>query len=384
MIQITDKGKCTGCFACLNACPKDCIQMKSDTEGFSYPIVDKSICIRCSRCQQACPVLNIKHVLPIIPEAYACRNLDETVRQLSSSGGMFYSLAVSIICQGGVVFGAHLDERFEVVHSYAEDEEKLKTFRGSKYVQSNLGISYRNAEKFLKQGRTVYFSGTPCQIAGLKVYLGREYENLIYQDLICHGSASPLVWKKYLSWITERESAAVKEINFRSKTNGWTNFTLDIKFDNDRVLREHHNQNLYMRLFLRDVILRPSCYACCFKGWPRQSDLTLADLWGIEQVSNEIKDDDKGVTLLFTNTEKGLQLLNKVQNQVHIEAIDAEKALQYNPSGLESSIKPSIRGDFFKQIDKINFQNVKKFTDLPFSEKVRRKINNAIKKIRKS
>lgn len=197
MIDILDKKDCCGCSSCVQRCPKQCITLKEDNEGFLYPIVNKEICISCGLCEKVCPVLSQGE--PRKPlKVYAAKNQDEEIRRQSSSGGVFTLLAEQVIREGGVVFGAIFDENWEVKHDFAETIEGLAPFRGSKYVQSRIDDNYKKAERFLNQGRKVLFSGTPCQIAGLKRFLRNEYDNLLTVDFVCHGVPSPGVWRQYL------------------------------------------------------------------------------------------------------------------------------------------------------------------------------------------
>lgn len=203
MIHITDKRDCCGCNSCVQRCPKSCIRMREDDEGFLYPEVDESVCIDCGLCEKVCPVIHqARENRPIV--VCAAKNKSEEIRYQSSSGGVFTALANEIIREGGVVFGAGFDENWEVKHDCTETVEGLSAFRGSKYVQSRIGDSFKKAEQFLKIGRTVLFSGTPCQIAGLKRFLRKEYDNLLTVDFICHGVPSPGVWREYLKEETIR------------------------------------------------------------------------------------------------------------------------------------------------------------------------------------
>ena len=242
MINIEDKKQCCGCSACVQRCPKQCIVMKEDEEGFLYPVADKDVCIDCNLCEQVCPVLRQREEREPL-DVYAAFNKNEEVRMQSSSGGVFTALAESIIKEGGVVFGARFNEDWEVVHDYVETVEGLSAFRGSKYVQSRIGCTFSQAEQFLKQGRKVLFSGTPCQIAGLKLFLRKEYENLLSVDFICHGVPSPGVWRQYLNEFialmgNKKNSVFspskpmvlnsirdISRIEFRNKRLGWKKFS---------------------------------------------------------------------------------------------------------------------------------------------------------------
>lgn len=323
MIKIDSKEKCCGCWACVQRCPKHCITMVEDDEGFLYPKVDSSLCIDCSLCEKVCPVINQGE--PRIPDVvYAAKNLNEEIRMASSSGGIFTLLAEEVIAKGGVVFGARFNEEWDVVHDYTETIEGLSAFRGSKYVQSRVGKCYSQVEEFLKKGRKVLFSGTPCQIAGLKRFLRKEYDNLLTVDFICHGVPSPGIWREYLKEETTRQcggkntvlshpvlngrDARIESISFRNKSLGWKKFSFALTFSvsdghgekNSVLLSEPLNKNIFLRGFLADLYLRPSCYACPSKSFKSGSDITIGDFWGVQHVMPEI-DDDKGVSVVMVN-----------------------------------------------------------------------------------
>lgn len=356
MIKIIDKHKCSGCHACYNVCPQGCIQMLPDEEGFSYPIVDLQKCTDCSLCERICPIIH-NHTVDNHPQAFACYNLDETIRLESSSGGLFTLLAEYTIANGGVVFGAAFDANFNVVHGYAQTLDKLGNFRGSKYVQSIIGDSYKQVEVFLNQGKQVLFSGTPCQIGGLRAYLQHEYNNLYCVDIVCHGVPSPLVWRKYVSYQECKASSSVRRIVFRRKDNGWRRYSVSFWFDNDTEYFQHHGKDLYMKAFLRDVCLRPSCYSCNFKSLHRESDITLADFWGIHHLLPEMHD-DKGTSLVFINTPKGKSLFDAIKDRIVYQEVDINKAVTYNPSAIKSvEINPK-RDCFFAVLNQLSFDEL--------------------------
>lgn len=351
MINITDKQHCCGCAACVQVCPKQCIAFHEDKEGFAYPEVDTTTCINCGLCEKVCPELH-----PIEPRnplsVYAAINTDTATRLQSSSGGIFTALAETIIRQGGVVFGTRFDESWKAVMDHTETLEGLKAFRGSKYLQASVGTAFADAEKFLKAGRKVMFTGTPCQIAGLLHYLRKPYDGLLTVDFACHGVPSPKVWRMYLDEVTGNAWRAIRNIQFRNKANGWRRFNFVLDYDCEQehiVLSSYHRENHYMRAFLRNMILRPSCHQCPAKGGRSQSDITIADFWGIQHVNPQM-DDDKGTGLVLVNTERGAQVFSHTNVKSHQESY--EDAVQHN-SAIERSVAPHPkRADFFKRLDK--------------------------------
>lgn len=327
MIQIKDKSACCGCAACVQRCPKQCISLKEDKEGFLYPIVDKNTCIDCGLCEKVCPIITPNE--PREPlKVYAAKHKDDEIRMKSSSGGIFTLLAEQIIDEGGVVFGARFDEYWEVMHDYTETKEGLAVFRGSKYVQSRIGNTFQQAENFLKQGRKVMFTGTPCQIAGLKRFLRKEYENLLAIDFVCHGVPSPKVWRMYLDETLARQGIGkntvlshamlrrkfIRSIDFRSKSTGWKKYSFALMLtkasadgeENSVFLSTVFEENLFMQAFLNDYILRSSCYQCYHKSGRSGADITIGDFWGICNAIPEF-DDDMGTSLLI------LYVLEKAQ-----------------------------------------------------------------------
>lgn len=314
MINIKDKHNCCGCEACVQACPKQCISFEEDTEGFRYPKVDESLCVDCGACERTCPVLTpFESRRP--QKQFAAINPDETIRKQSSSGGIFTMLAEKVIDEGGVVFGVRFDKNWQAIFDYTETVKGLAAFRGSKYVQARVGIVFRQVRDFLKQGRKVLFTGTPCQVSALRHFLHHEYENLLLVDFICHGVPSPKVWRLYLDEVTKNAIRAINDVQFRNKNQGWKRYNFDMTYDKDEKrynISSWHQENHYMRVFLRDVILRPSCYDCKAKGGRSGSDLTIADFWGIAQLNPEM-DDDGGTSLVLVNSEKGASNYSTLQ-----------------------------------------------------------------------
>ena len=356
MITITDKHNCCGCSACSSICPKHCISMQSDKEGFLYPVVNEEDCIDCGLCEKVCHELHpFEERKP--QKVYAAINKDEEIRLRSSSGGIFHLLAEKTITEGGVVFGARFDEQWQVAFDYAETMEGVKAFMGSKYVQARMATAYADAKRFLREGRKVLFSGTPCQIAGLHHFLRKSYDNLLTVDIICHGTPSPKVWSRYLDEVVTAGRKAIHDVQFRNKSNGWKAFNFTMEYDKDEQtvsLCSHHQQNHFMRAFLRNMILRPSCYQCQAKSGRSHSDITIADFWGINTEIPDM-DDDKGTGLVLVNTEKGLSALD--WSKINHKETTAETALSHNPAYSRSVAAHPKREEFFKRLDESDSVN---------------------------
>lgn len=353
--------------------------MKKDEEGFFYPVVDYSLCINCSECIKVCPVIN-KSKTSDKAIAFSCINNNEEIRLASSSGGIFTLLAESIISQKGIVFGAGFNEKFELKHNYVENKEALKKFRGAKYLQSEIGNNYKKAKKFLDSGRSVLFAGTPCQIAGLNSYLKKKYSNLLSVDVICHGVPSSFLWGKYLEYREGKSKSLAKTIKFRQKNAGWRKYSVSFLFKNNMIYSSNFSEDLYMKAYLKNICLRPSCYKCRFKSLYRESDITLADFWGVQKILPEFYD-DKGTSLVFVNSEKGKQIFNRVKKDMRYRKVDIEEVIKYNLAAVESVKCHPKRNLFMLNMKKMSFEKlVKKYcSDLVFM-----RVKNILKKIIKS
>ena len=345
---IIDK-KCSGCMACVNICPKAAIKIEK-IDGFEYPYVDEDICIKCGKCDIVCPIINKQEEKQYLQKVYAAKNKNTEIRMKSSSGGIFILIAEWILDNGGVVFGAKFNDKMEVVHDCVESKEELSLLRGSKYVQSKIDLSYSKAKKFLESGKKVLFTGTPCQIEGLLGFLGKKYDNLYTQDIVCHGVPSPLVWKKYLEY-----KKFPKQINFRNKEQtGWTNYQVQYKYENNEELVEH-KKDLYMKLFLKNLDLRESCYSCGFKKIIRNSDITIADFWGINTVNSEFND-EKGISAIIINSDKGLEIFNQIKSKIEFIKEDIKNIIKFNSCICNSVSYNEKRKDFFLDIEENDFE----------------------------
>lgn len=388
MISIDKKDNCCGCYACVNVCPKDCISMLEDSEGFNYPCVDKSKCVDCTLCEKVCPIINKDKVAQGSNEednTYVAYTKNATVRKNSSSGGMFTELAESVLKNNGVVFGCAFDDDFNAHHIMIDNISDLEKLRGSKYIQSQIESTYKEAEKLLKNGKLVLFSGVACQIAGLKSYLRKDYDNLLTVDVLCHGVPSGKAWRKYIDDNQKRHNAKLNKYYFRNKDNGWKVFTVKKKYDNNKEVGCPFNQDPYMQLFLGEICLRPSCYNCRFKDIKRPSDITLGDSWGIQDYMPDM-DDNMGTSVVIAHTEKGVNLLNSVKDNLVIRKAQLDKALPPTADSRKSVLPHPNREKFFVELDK-NI-SVEKLSDLvrdrfpqpSFKTKVKRKIKKIIKR----
>ena len=320
-----NKKECCGCTACFHICPINCIVMKEDEEGFLYPNIDKAKCIHCNKCKEVCPNRNIEN-RNTRTQTFVGYYKDDEVRKQSSSGGIFSAIAEWILQQKGVVFGAAFDENFEVHHIAVETKEELIKLRGSKYVQSRLENTFLEAKEYLEKKRKVLFTGTACQIAGLKNYLSAEYENLYTVDVLCHGAPSPKIWRMYLDDKKEQYQASINKVEFRNKDDGWKNFSINIAFSNMERFYTHHNKEKFMRMFLDNLDLRPSCYSCVFKEIPRISDVTIGDSWGVENYMPDM-DDDKGTSVILVHSSNGEKIFREIRKKLIVGEVGLDVAV---------------------------------------------------------
>ena len=351
MLKITDKTKCCGCGACENICPQQCIRLQSDEEGFLYPVIDMQRCVDCDACVRVCPVLTPPSAEKTVINTYGAVAKEEGLRAESSSGGIFSLLARHIFREGGgCVFGAAFDNDFQVRHICSQNDTELEKLRGSKYVQSTIDRTYCNVKQALLNGMQVLFSGTPCQVAGLKKFLGKDYDNLVTIDFICHGVPSPLVWKKYLEYQSRlHHNEQPTQISFRNKKYGWRRYSVSIVYSDGTEYSSEMCNDAFMQAFLSDICLRPSCYQCRFKAENRVSDLTIADFWGIEKVLPAL-DDDKGASLVIVRSQKGAHLINAIADQLYLEETDLSLAAKWNPSLYSSASQHPRRKAFMNGI----------------------------------
>lgn len=361
------------------------ISFKEDQEGFLYPKVDTETCIDCGLCEKVCPVINQNNER-FPSRVFAAKHPDDEIRMSSSSGGIFTLLAEQIIDNGGVVFGARFNENWEVVHDFTETKEGLIPFRGSKYVQSRIGDAYVNVEKFLQSGRSVMFTGTPCQVAGLKKYLRKEYENLLAVDFVCHGVPSPMVWREYIKKeMSRNQNAVLTGVDFRDKSTGWKKYSVAIKFSKcsemigqTTIVSTQFTENVYMRAFLSNLILRPSCYNCSSKTGKSNSDLTIGDFWGVDNILKDY-DDDKGTSVLFDYSG---DVDDNILHKLNAIDVSYEDSIIQNSSYNRSSECHPNRTRYFASVDSGDIiTSMIKYCNLPWTLRVRRKIRTIIFKL---
>jgi len=343
---------CSGCGVCSAVCPHGAIAMKADEEGFLRPEIYEDHCINCGLCTKECPVNTILKKAP--EEVYAAYSKNAEVRKSSSSGGIFYSIARAVIENGGVVCGAGFSCELRVVHKFADDEETLRTLMGSKYVQSDIGEVYGKIREYKKAKRTVLFVGTPCQCAAVRNYVG-DCEEVICVDFICHGVPTPLLWKKYVS----EEFPDATWASFRDKKRGWEEFSMRIDKSGGSYSCSQY-KDPYLRMFLKNYALRPSCYKCSRKGDNYSSDITLADFWEISKYYPEMND-DKGVSVVIIRSEKGRGLFESVKGNLVCKKSDMDTVKRVNPAYVKSSGMAPERALFFRKIkDNESFRSISK------------------------
>lgn len=384
MIHISDRSKCCGCTACVNVCPTQCIVMRRDREeGFDYPVANPDRCIGCGKCDTVCPMQN--SLQAHVPAAAYAARCDEYAGG-SSSGGVFPALAKSVIDEGGVVFGAVMESDLVVGHAEAETMAEVERMRGSKYVQSDPYSSFWDTKEYLKAGRKVLFTGTPCQVAGLRSFLGGDHECLLTVDTACHGVPSPGLWEMYVNALKSRTQKNITSVDFRDKSRGWRHYGFTCNgTDQEPVYAVKAADDPYVALFMQDMTLRPSCYGCKFRCGGSGSDLTLADLWSVAGVAPSLND-DKGVSGVLVNTEKGREALSSIKAETMLEiSVGAVKA---ENGGFASVVAiPEKRQEFFEGLGvaKVDvYAHMKKYVvRKPLSTRIYRALRSNLSKLKK-
>ena len=385
MIQIKEKKKCCGCESCVQICPKKCIKLVPDKEGFLYPEVDTEQCVNCNKCDKVCPVLNYKEP-DSLGKCYVVQNNNIEIVKQSASGGAFSIFADYILDKNGVVFGAAYSEDLSVEHIYIESKDQIEKLRCSKYVQSYIGNSFKQTKLFLDNGRFVCFAGTPCQIYGLYLFLGKKkYPNLLTVDFACHGVPSPKVWRKYLGWLSEKNDKKLMSYRFRDKRLGYqyTTFVATYSDGEEYVISDANNDRDFMKdSFFRDVISRPSCYDCRFKSVNHVSDVTMFDCWHNVELTggNDFVD---GATTIIIHSDKAYDLFDEISRRAKICETDLDEAVRLDGVCLIYSKLPFVkRKEYFDDLEKMSVNDLsKKYFFSSGNNKLKETIKAILKKV---
>lgn len=387
MINITDKSKCCGCCACVDVCTHQAITLKTDIEGFWYPVVNKDKCIECGLCDKICPELNIetfkKNDSPKPIKTIAAIHRNMRVRWDSTSGGAFSALADAMYRQGGYVSGAIYNDDFSVRNYISNNPDDLVKIRSSKYLQSKAEGVYAEIRTLLRKGEKVLACGTPCQMAALRSFLRKDYENLIIVDFICRGVNSPKVYRKYLDSLERKHGGKVVYVKAKNKELGWRNLTRKVVFDNGATYYGVSMDDDFRRGYHTNVYCRPSCYTCQYKGFPRMADITIADYWGIEKVDLNL-DNNIGTSMILLNSKKGEKYFELVKEDLEYKETKFESILAGNGALTSPLSTPKInRTEFFEDLDKGTFEDVtaKYFPLTPQKVGITRRIKNFVKKL---
>ncbi|MCQ2049611.1 MAG: Coenzyme F420 hydrogenase/dehydrogenase, beta subunit C-terminal domain [Candidatus Saccharibacteria bacterium] len=361
---------CSSCAACANVCARNAVSMQLDAEGFYRPVIDAEKCVQCGACERICPwnrPVENPNVADVSPKTVAAYAKDESVRLQSSSGGIFSVLAESVLDDGGVVVGVAQTAPTRLGHIVVDNKADLAKLRGSKYVQADAGLVYREVRSLLKAGCKVLFSGTPCQVAGLYAVLGNAASaDLFTVDIVCHGTPSVKVFEKYVREMEKTGGSALDGINFRDKSEGWSGYALLHRFRSGKSVSVHHGRSKYMRLFLSRICQNDSCAECHYRKLPRIADITLGDYWGISKYHPEMND-NKGTSVVLLNTAHGSELFDSVADKVVQCDSKAEYAIAGNPCIVRSEKEHPKRAEFFANLDKYTLdQLIKKYCPYPF------------------
>lgn len=372
MIDKVSVQECTLCGACVNACPADAISFSKPYLDFYYPQVKEDICIHCNQCEQACPILGNKGKPDEgYPVAFAAKSENDSMRMRSSSGGAFYELADQMYRDGGYVCGAVFDDEFHVKHILSNAKEDILRMMGSKYAQSDVGYCYREVKDVLEKGYKVLFSGCPCQVAGLRTFLGKEYPNLLLVELICHGIPSDQMLQTYIGMQERKYGARLTRMEFRNKKKGWHNSSVRMEFENGKVYLEPMTFDTYMQGYFRGVTLKESCFSCQFRSFQSGSDLTIGDFWGAETEMPDV-DDNNGLSAVIVNSKNGYLFLNK--SEIARRQFEIDKILKYNQSLLTSFDEGAQRTAFYAYTERYDLEGaIETFFQETLLQKAKRK-----------
>lgn len=377
-LEIKNKADCTGCRACEQLCPVKCIQMVEDENGFLFPKIDEEKCINCGLCQRRCPQINRKEEKRE-RKAYAVKAKETEVSKNSTSAGIAYILARKTIKENGIVFGCAYNDKLEPIQTKVEKEEELQKLRGSKYVFSNTLHSYSETKEALEEKENVLYIGTPCQIGGLYAFLGKEYENLLTVDIVCHGVPSQKMFLKYIAYLEEKFKAKITNYEFRNKDKAiWGEFCAKVTLDNGKVKYLNADEDPYYSNFLKGTIYRDCCYECRYANYNRVGDITLADFWGIEKADSKFSSSE-GVSLVIVNSSRGEKVFKDIGNQIEYKEFSMEQASDKNSNLKQPTLRSAKRDEIYEGINEMKPKEyVKK--KLKISNKAKKTIKKLIPK----
>lgn len=369
--------KCVACYACQNVCPKEAVVLIPDNRGFAYPQIDTSKCIYCGACDKVCPVQNKKDCERKNSDAdvYAVWSLNSEIRNESTSGGFFSELAIAVLEDGGYVCGAVYDGVYRIRHTVICNIDDLAKVRQSKYAQSDMGYVFGEICRLLQEGKQVLFCGTPCECAGLKGFLKKEYPNLIVCDFICRGSNSPKAYKSFVESLEKKYKSTAKRVWFKEKKYGWNRFSTYVEFENGRSYRKDRYTDYFMRGYLEhSLYLRPCCELCQFKNHAKYANITMADFWGIEKYTKN-KSTNSGTSLIFLHSKKARDIFEKIKPMLYCEKHTYEEALGANPSLEKPTHRSKVADRFLMDLDTVDFcDNISRYCDYSVKFKLKHKI----------
>ena len=363
MVGSISKEVCTGCKMCGDICPTNAISFQTDFDGCWYPNVDDEKCVKCGLCEKKCPAL---HIMPSQkekdPVVYAAWTKDDRIRYNSTSGGIYYELAKSFIEQGGYIAGCAFSEDYKTAkHILGKTEHDLQEIMGSKYFQSDTAGIYKAVLKLLKQGEKVLFCGTPCQVAALRSYVGKDYENLFLLDFICKGINSPKAYTSYINELEQKYHSTARAVRQKSKKTGWQSLATNVVFENGKEYHKDRYTDWWIQGYTcGNLFMRRNCQECLYKTMPRQADLTFGDFWGIKGCNEA--DYEKGISVVFENSKKGTFLLQDAANKMHLEKRTMNEVLEGNPYLFGQTVQKGNRQRFFELLEKESFSKAVKET----------------------